>query len=63
MSKTRRSKKYKARRRRLRRRYSKKKRGIRRHKKGGAPINIQPGDILVMNFGGRVPLPLINMLP
>lgn len=56
MSKTRRPKKYKARRRRLRRRYSKKKRGIRRHKKGGAPINIQPGDILVMNFGGRVPL-------
>ena len=36
------------RRRRTRRRYS---------KKGGAPpIDIHPGDILIMNFGGRVPL-------
>tara|TARA_B110001454_G_scaffold169645_1_gene160005 strand:- start:1134 stop:1895 length:762 start_codon:yes stop_codon:yes gene_type:complete len=56
MSKTRRSKKYKARRRISRRRYSKKKRRrTRRSKKGGVPIDIQPGDILVMNFGGNVP--------
>ena len=56
MSKTRRSKKYKARRRISRRYYSKKKRRRHRSKKGGAPIDIQPGDILVMNFGGNIPV-------
>ena len=59
-SRRRKSRRRKSRRRKSRHHYSKKKRRRRRRysKKGGNPpqIDIKPGDILVMNFGGNVPL-------
>jgi hypothetical protein len=46
----------KSRRRRKRRKQQRRRRTRRRHsKKGGQPIDIHPGDILVMNFGGATP--------